>query len=147
MKSGSILERVLRSGEFAVTVEMNAPDTADPEAVYEQANLFASSCDAINAVDSSGANSHLSSVAAAGLLAAAGHDVVMQLACRDRNRIALQADLLGGAVLGVQNVLCLTGDGVQAGDQPGARPVFDMDSITLLRTEQDAQPAPPAGMR
>lgn len=134
MKSGSTLERVLRSGEFAVTAEMNAPDTADPEAVYEQANLLAPSCDAINAVDSSGANSHLSSVAAAGLLAAVGHDVVMQLACRDRNRIALQADLLGGAVLGVQNVLCLTGDGVQAGDQPGARPVFDMDSLMLLRT-------------
>ncbi len=134
MKSGSRLERVLRSGGFAVTAELNPRDTADPQAVYDHANLLGPACDAINAVDSSGANSHLSSVAVAGLLVAAGHDVVMQLACRDRNRIALQADLLGGAALGVRNVLCLTGDGVQAGDQPGAKPVFDMDSITLLRT-------------
>jgi 5,10-methylenetetrahydrofolate reductase len=67
-------------------------------------------------------------------VAQSGYDVVMQMSCRDRNRIALQGDLLGAAALGVKNVLCLTGDGVQVGDQPGARPVFDLDSITLLRT-------------
>lgn len=133
MRSGSRLERVLRSGRFAVTAELNAPDSADPQAAYDRALVLSSVCDAINATDASGANVHMSSVAVAALLAQGGYDVVMQLACRDRNRIALQGDLLGAAALGVRNVLCLTGDGVQAGDQPDARPVFDLDSITMLR--------------
>ena len=134
MKSGSRLERVLRSGRFAVTAELNAPDSADPQAVYDRALALASTCDAINATDASGANVHLSNTAISGLLARAGYDPVMGLTCRDRNRIALQGDLLGAAALGVRNVLCLTGDGVLAGDQPGASPVFDMDSMSLLRT-------------
>jgi methylenetetrahydrofolate reductase (NADPH) len=134
MRSGSRLERVLRSGRFAVTAELNPPDSADPQAAYDRALVLASVCDAINATDASGATVHMSSVAIASLLAQGGYDVVMQMSCRDRNRIALQGDLLGAATLGVKNVLCLTGDGVQVGDQPGARPVFDLDSITLLRT-------------
>ena len=134
MRSGSYLERVLRSGKFAVTAEMNPPDSADPEAVYERAKVLAGYCDAMNATDASGAHVHMSSVGVCALLTRAGYDPVMQVSCRDRNRIAIQGDLLGAAAMGVRNVLCLTGDGVQAGDQPEAKPVFDLDSMTLLRT-------------
>ena len=134
MRAGSRLERVLRSGRFAVTAELNPPDSADPQAVYERALVLASVCDAINATDASGANVHMSSVGVCALLTRAGYEPVMQVSCRDKNRIAIQGDLLGAAAMGVRNVLCLTGDGVQAGDQPEAKPVFDLDSTTLLRT-------------
>lgn len=134
MKAGSRLERVLRSGRFAVTAELNPPDSADPQAVYERALVLASVCDAINATDASGANVHMSSVGVCALLTRAGYEPVLQVSCRDRNRIAIQGDLLGAAAMGVRNVLCLTGDGVQTGDQPEAKPVFDLDSITLLET-------------
>ncbi len=134
MRSGSRLERVLRSGRFAVTAELNPPDSADPQAVYDRALVLAEVCDAINATDGSGANVHMSSVGVCALLTRAGYEPVMQVSCRDKNRIAIQGDLLGAAAMGVRNVLCLTGDGVQAGDQPEAKPVFDLESITLLKT-------------
>lgn len=134
MRSGSRLERVLRSGRFAVTAELNPPDSADPESVYERALVLASVCDAINATDASGAHVHMSSVGICALLIQAGYSPVLQVSCRDRNRIAIQGDLLGAAAMGVRNVLCLTGDGVQVGDQPEAKPVFDLDSISLLKT-------------
>jgi 5,10-methylenetetrahydrofolate reductase len=132
--SGSRLERVLRSGRFAVTAELNPPDSADPQAVYDRALVLSTVCDAINATDASGANCHMSSVGICALLTRAGYEPVYQMSCRDRNRIAMQGDLLGAAAMGVKNVLCLTGDGVQAGDHPEAKPVFDLDSMTLLRT-------------
>jgi 5,10-methylenetetrahydrofolate reductase len=125
---------VLRSGRFAVTAELNPPDSADPREVYERALVLSEVCDAINATDASGANTHMSSVGICSLLTRAGYAVVMQISCRDRNRIAIQGDVLGAAAMGVQNILCLTGDGVQAGDQPGAKPVFDLDSTSLLET-------------
>lgn len=128
------LERVLRDGKFAVTAELNPPDSADPEEVYERALVLSEVCDAINATDASGANTHMSSVGICSLLTRAGYAVVMQISCRDRNRIAIQGDVLGAAAMGVANILCLTGDGVQAGDQPSAKPVFDLDSISLLGT-------------
>lgn len=128
------LERVLRRGEFAVTTELNPPDSADPEDVYNRARVFDGWVDAINAVDASGANCHMSSVGICALLTRMGYAPVMQIACRDKNRIAIQGDVLGGAAMGVANILCLTGDGVQAGDQPGAKPVFDLDSMSLLET-------------
>ena len=134
LSTGSRLERVLRSGRFAVTAELNPPDSSDPQAVYDRALVLASVCDAINATDASAANAHMSSLAACALLTRAGYEPVMQMSCRDRNRIALQGDLLGAAALGVHNVLCMTGDGVEAGDQPESKPVFDLESITLLRT-------------
>jgi methylenetetrahydrofolate reductase (NADPH) len=134
MIGGSRLERVLRSGRFAVTAELNPPDSADAQAVYDRALVLASVCDAINATDASGANVHMSSVGVCALLTRAGYEPVMQVSCRDRNRIAIQGDLLGAAAMGVRNLLCLTGDGVQAGDQPEAKPVFDLDSISLLHT-------------
>lgn len=128
------LERVLRSGKFAVTAELNPPDSADPREVYERALVLSEVADAINATDASGANTHMSSVGICSLLTRAGYAVVMQISCRDRNRIAIQGDVLGAAAMGVANILCLTGDGVQAGDQPGAKPVFDLDSTSLLET-------------
>ena len=134
MRAGSRLERVLRSGRFAVTAELNPPDSADPQAVYDRALVLSTVCDAINATDASGAHVHMSSVGVCALLTRAGYEPVMQISCRDRNRIAVQGDLLGASALGVRNVLCLTGDGVQVGDQPDAKPVFDLDSITLLST-------------
>ena len=128
------LERILRRGEFAVTTELNPPDSADPEDVYERAKVFDGWVDAINAVDASGANCHMSSVGICALLTRMGYAPVYQISCRDRNRIAIQGDVLGAAAMGVANMLCLTGDGVQAGDQPGAKPVFDLDCMSLLET-------------
>ena len=133
-KSEGRLERVLRSGRFAVTAELNPPDSADPDEVYEAALVLSEVCDAINATDGSGANCHMSSVAICALLTRAGYASVLQISCRDRNRIAIQGDVLGAAAMGVSNVLCLTGDDVSAGDQPEAKRVFDFDSIQLLRT-------------
>jgi len=126
------LERVLRAGAFAVTTELDPPDSADPEDVYRRARVFDGYVDAINATDGSGANCHMSSLAVCALLTRVGYAPVMQISCRDRNRIAIQGDILGGAAMGVCNVLCLTGDGVQSGDHPQAKPVFDLDSTSLL---------------
>ncbi|MCW5706344.1 methylenetetrahydrofolate reductase [Shinella yambaruensis] len=128
------LERVLRRGEFAVTTELNPPDSANPEDVYARAAVFDGWVDGINAVDASGANCHMSSVGICALLTRMGYAPIMQIACRDKNRIAIQGDVLGGAAMGVCNIMCLTGDGVQAGDQPGAKPVFDLDCMSLLET-------------
>lgn len=133
-QSQSRLERVLRSGRFAVTAELNPPDSADPQEVYEAAVVLSQVCDGINATDASGAHCHMSSVAICALLIRAGYEPVFQVSCRDRNRIAIQGDLLGAAAMGVRNVLCLTGDDVTVGDQPEAKRVFDLDSIQLLRT-------------
>ncbi|MDW4549962.1 methylenetetrahydrofolate reductase [Defluviimonas sp. D31] len=132
--SHSRLERVLRAGRFAVTAELNPPDSADPSDVFEAAQPLGEVADAINATDASGANCHMSSIGISALLTRAGYSTVYQISCRDRNRIAIQGDVLGAAAMGVSNVLCLTGDGVGVGDQPGAKPVFDFDSLTLLRT-------------
>ncbi len=128
------LERILRRGEFAVTAELNPPDSADPTEVYERAAIFDGWVDGINAVDASGANCHMSSVGICALLTRMGYAPILQIACRDKNRIAIQGDVLGAAAMGVANILCLTGDGVQCGDQPGAKPVFDLDSMSLLET-------------
>ena len=133
-KPCSRLEQVLTAGRFAVTSELNPPDSADPEDVYRAALTLSEICDGINAVDASGANCHMSSVAICALLTRAGYEPVYQVSCRDRNRIAIQGDLLGAAAMGVYNVLCLTGDDALAGDQPEAKRVFDIDSIQLLRT-------------
>ena len=128
------LERVLREGHFTVTSEMAPPDSADPQEVFKQAALFDGVADAINATDGSGANCHMSSVGVCSLLTRKGYSMVMQISCRDKNRIAIQGDVLGASAMGVANMLCLTGDGVQAGDHPEAKPVFDLDSVTLLNT-------------
>jgi methylenetetrahydrofolate reductase (NADPH) len=133
-RAGGQLEHVLRAGQFAVTVELNPPDSADPQNIYDAALILAGAVDAINTTDASGANAHLSSLGASSLLLQAGYEVVMQMSCRDRNRIALQSDLLAASALGVKNVLCITGDDVSAGDQPQAKRVFDFDSMHLIQT-------------
>ena len=99
---------------------------------YRRARVFDGYVDAINATDGSGANCHMSSLAVCALLTRVGYAPVMQISCRDKNRIAIQGDILGGAAMGVCNMLCLTGDGVQAGDHPQAKPVFDLDCVSLL---------------
>jgi methylenetetrahydrofolate reductase (NADPH) len=133
-EAGSRLESILRNGDFAVTAEMSPPDSADPADIHERMSALDGCVDAINATDASGANVHVSSLAVSVLMQRSGHCAVMQVSCRDRNRIAIQGDVLGAAALGVQNILCLTGDGVQTGDHPEAKPVFDFDSISLVRT-------------
>ena len=133
-KSGSILERALRRGWFAITAELNPPDSADPRDVLKAAEPLKAVADAVNATDASGANCHMSSMGICSILSRAGLGIVLQISCRDRNRIAIQGDVLGAAAMGVGNILCLTGDGVAVGDQPGAKPVFDLDSLSLLRT-------------
>lgn len=132
--SNGRLERVLRSGRFAVTAELAPPDSALAEDVYERAAVFDGWVDGMNATDGSGAHCHMSSVAMCALLTNVGYSPVMQISCRDRNRIAIQGEVLGAAAMGVSNVLCLSGDGVQVGDHPEAKPVFDLDSISLLET-------------
>lgn len=131
MEPGSF-QRVCESGAFVVTAEISPPDSVDPRDLLKRASLLRGMVDALNVTDNAGANSHLSSLAAAALLAADGHNPVFQAACRDRNRIAMQADIMGAAALGVQNLLCLTGDHVGQGDQPQAKPVFDLDAVSLL---------------
>ena len=128
------LERVLRAGKFAVTAELAPPDSALAQDVYDRARVFDGYVDGMNATDGSGAHCHMSSVAMCALLTNVGYSPVMQISCRDKNRIAIQGDVLGAAAMGVANVLCLSGDGVQVGDHPEAKPVFDLDSMSLLST-------------
>lgn len=126
-------ERACASGRFLVTVEVGPPDSADPGALLDRAGRFKGLVDAINITDGAGGNCHMSSAAAAALLAANGYTPIAQVTCRDRNRIAIQGDILGAAALCVRNVLCLTGDDVSQGDQPEAKPVFDLDAVSLLQ--------------
>ncbi|MFK7992581.1 MAG: methylenetetrahydrofolate reductase [Granulosicoccus sp.] len=134
------LERTLRAGHFVVTSELAPPDSADPAMVYERAAYFDGYVDAINATDGSGAHCHMGSLAVCALLTRLGYALIQQISCRDKNRIAIQGDILGGAAMGVCNMLCLSGDGVQTGDHPEAKPVFDLDCMSLLeiaRTMRD----------
>ena len=124
----------LAAGEFVVTAEIGPGTAADGSALLAQAERLGQWVDAINVTDGSAAHCALSSLAAAALLTRAGHVAVMQMTCRDRNRIALQNDLLSATALGIENVVCLTGDGVLAGDHPEAKPVFDLDAVALVAT-------------
>ncbi len=125
--------RMAGEGPPVVTVEIAPPDSADPAPLIERAERFRGLVDAINITDGAGGNCHMSSAAATAILAGRDLAPVCQLGCRDRNRIAIQGDLLGVAALGVHNILCLTGDDVSQGDHPRAKPVFDLDAVTLLR--------------
>ena len=130
----SRLHARLAAGDFVVTSEFNPPDAADPQAVLDAAAVIAPACDAVNVTDGAGAHAHISSLATCALLTGAGYEAVMQISCRDRNRIAMQADALGAAALGIRNILCMSGDGVANGDHPEAKPVFDLDAASLIRT-------------
>lgn len=124
---------MLQAGEFVVTAELQATDSAEPGSVHHLADGLRGRVDAVNCTDNSAAHTHLAPLAAAHLLIDAGVEPILQLACRDRNRLALQADMLGAAALGVRNIVCMTGDDVSAGDHPEAKPIYDIDSIHLLR--------------
>ena len=132
----SRLARVLAAGEFAVAVEVNPPVGPNPGAVQRQIETLRGCADVYNVTDNQSARVHTSSLVVCVMLQQAGLEPVLQVTCRDRNRLAIQSDLLGAAAFGIRNVLALTGDHVSAGDHPGARPVYDLDSITLLQLIQ-----------
>jgi methylenetetrahydrofolate reductase (NADPH) len=132
--AGSRLERLFARGDFVVTAEFTPPDSADPADVRVRLEPFRGYVDALNVTDASGANCHMSSLGVSVLLVQADCEPVMQISCRDRNRIAIQGDILGAAALGVRNLLCLSGDHVSNGDHSGARHVGDLDAVTLLAT-------------
>src|SRR5580698_7400961 len=133
MSSGA-LERRLRAGEFAITAEITPPVSADPALLLERAMPLKGLADAVNVTDGASARAHMDTLTAAGLLVRNGLEPILQITCRDRNRIALQSLLLGAAAQGVPNLLALRGDDPSAGDQPDAKPVFDLDASALLRT-------------
>ena len=127
------LQCALASGEATITAEVMPPRGGNPAQTLAMAETLRGRVHAINVTDGSRAVMRMSSVAVCRLLLDAGLEPVLQMACRDRNRIGLQADLLGAHALGIRNLLCLTGDPVRAGDQPTARPVNEMESVRLLR--------------
>ena len=137
MKSGSNLEQVLRSGEFAVTGELGPPKNGDFEVVRKKARILKGHVDAVNITDCQTAIVRMSSLTAGLLALAEGVEPVMQMTCRDRNRIGMQADILGASALGLRNLLCLTGDHQKFGNHPQSKGVFDMDSIQLLGMVRD----------
>jgi methylenetetrahydrofolate reductase (NADPH) len=127
----SLRER-LASGAFAVTAEISPPRGASTENIRKTATALKDWVDAVNVTDNQGSNVRLASWAGSLAVQAAGLDPIMQMTCRDRNRIALQSDLLGASALGIRNILVMTGDHPKFGDHPGAKPVFDLDSVQLL---------------
>lgn len=133
IKSGSNLEKVLRSGQFAVTAELGPPRGADRSVIEKKATLLKGYGDAFNITDCQTAVVRMSSIASGRIVLDAGVEPIIQMTCRDRNRIAIQSDLLGAAALGLKNVLCLTGDHQKFGDHPMAKGVFDIDSIQLVQ--------------
>ena len=126
------LAAAIAGGRFVVTTELRTIDSADPAAVSAAVEPLRGLVDAIACTDNSGANPHLSPLAAARLVADAGLEPMLQLSCRDRNRLALQADLVGAGALGIRTILLMGGDLVTAGDHPDAKPVFDLDAGGLL---------------
>ena len=133
---GLLLQKALASGQPALTAEVMPPRGGDPSRSLAAAGALRDWVHAVNVTDGSRAVMRMSSLALCRLLLDAGIEPVLQLACRDRNRIALQAELLGAHALGVRNLLCLTGDPVRAGDQPGARPVNELEAVRLLQLVQ-----------
>ncbi len=133
MKSGSNLEKVLEAKEFAVTAELGPPKSADGNIVRDKAKILKGFADAVNITDCQTAIVRISSIAAATIAMQEGLEPVIQMTTRDRNRIAIQSELLGAAALGIKNLLCLTGDHQKFGNHPEAKGVFDLDSMQLLR--------------
>jgi methylenetetrahydrofolate reductase (NADPH) len=135
----SALSEALKSGKFVVTSEIGPPKGVDITEMLEDAELLQGRVDAINVTDQQSSVMRLGSLAVCRLLLERGIEPIFQMTCRDRNRIALQSDLLSASVLGIENVLCLTGDYVSLGDHPQAKPVFDLDSVSLLETASKLQ--------
>ena len=128
------LQDKLRAGRFVITAEVTPPVSADGSELLAKVAPLKGLADAVNITDGAGARPHLGAVTAAAMLVEAGLEPVLQLTCRDRNRIALQSDLISAAACGVRNLLMLRGDDPSAGDQPDAKPVFDLDPRQLLET-------------
>src|SRR5207248_2945328 len=132
----SELQRHLQDGSFVVTAELSPPVSTDPAEFIDHALALRGLVTAINVTDGAGSKAHMSSLAAAHFLVRSGVEPVLQITCRDRNRIALQAELLGAAALGIRNILALRGDDPTLGDQPDTKAVFDLDTTALLATAQ-----------
>ena len=128
------LQEKLRQKRFVITAEVTPPVSFDKADLLAKAMPLKGLADAVNLTDGAGARSHLATLAAASILLQNGIEPIMQMTCRDRNRIALQSDLIGAAALGIHNFLILRGDNPDAGDQPDAKPVFDLDPRSLLET-------------
>ena len=128
------LRRTLEQGEFATTVEVNPPKGTNVSSLLEMTKALIGKVHGVNVTDNTAAVMRASSVAISRLLVEQGHDPILQVTCRDRNRIGIQSDLLGAYLLGIRNVLCLTGDSPKVGDHKEAKPVYDMDSVQVMRT-------------
>lgn len=131
-KSGSNLEKILTSGQFAVTAELGPPKSADGDVIRRKAEHLRGVADAVNITDCQTAIVRMSSIAAGAILIQEGLEPVIQMTCRDRNRIGIQSDLLGAAALGAKNLLCLTGDHQSFGNHPQSKNVHDLDSMQLI---------------
>ena len=130
---GTLQER-LRQGHFVMTAELVPPPSCDAQALLDKAVALKGLADAVNVTDGAGARAHMSALAGASLLLQAGVEPILQMTCRDMNRLALQSEMMGAAALGIRNLLLLSGDDPKSGDQPDTKPVFDVDSRTLIAT-------------
>lgn len=137
LKSGSRLEHILSEGTFSVTGECGPPKSADGTVIAEKAKLLAGYVDAVNITDNQTAVVRICSMASAHIAQDNDVEAIMQVTCRDRNRLAMQADILGAAALNIKNVLCLTGDHMSFGNHPQAKGVHDIDSLQLIRMFKD----------
>jgi methylenetetrahydrofolate reductase (NADPH) len=137
MKTKSNLERVLEAGNFAVTAELGPPKSADPEVIRNKAKLLKGYANAFNVTDGQTAVVRMASWAACVLQKEQGLDPIVQMTCRDRNRIALQMDALGAAAVGINNILVLSGDHMSFGNHPEAKGVYDIDSIQFIKILKD----------
>lgn len=130
----SNLERVIKEGHFAVSAEIGPPKSCNADFVLKKAGILQGYADAYNITDNQTAIVRMSSIAAGVLVERMGMEAVIQMTCRDRNRIGLQSDVLGAAALGIKNILCLTGDHQRFGNHPEAKNVYDLDSVQLIQT-------------
>ncbi len=135
--AGSTLEKILKAGHFAATGELGPPQSADGEVIREKATLLKGYVDGVNITDNQTAIVRMSSIGAGTIVVEEGLEPIIQMTCRDRNRLAIQSDLLGAYALGMRNLLCLSGDHQQFGNHPTAKNVFDMDSVQLVRMVAD----------
>ena len=141
MKAGSNLEKALEEGRFVITGEMGPPKSADGEVIRRKARLLKDHVVAANITDNPTSVVRMSSIACGLLALQEGMEPIVQMTCRDRNRMAIQSDLLGAAALGIKNLLCLTGDHPSLGNHPQSKPVFDLDSIQLTQMVRDMRDA------